>query len=1186
MTDLRQIRWVKVAGRFSAAAIRAWVARSGPVGAVMIAAAGLVAAVCLFLICFWVRLLFGPVYLGPSVGMVSGALADALPEGISLSYGQAALEWSREDDRVHLVVLDIRMQNAGGKSILSAPKAEVDLAGAQLLRGEAEVHRITLIGVKLTLVRTAAGKLRFGIGKNRIDQDIVDLFVRKLSTAKGGSSLKRLAIHRAKLVFYDEGADLYISSDKADLHLFRPTKGGNLQTALKAEIAVAGRPANVRFAADFPLDQAVSRGTLEIRGLDLAAFAVHPKAGLLAKNSHLPANVDASFTLRHGKLQALQLSLSGKGKIQVSALRQSLTIGKLGLSARYDGKSQSVVISKAFVDADGVRGTLSGRVQRHMHAVFPSKSTEPQQTPRPAGYDIGLSLKDLSLDLPHLFAGPVHFASVSVRADWNAMADRLDISRLHIGGSPLTMEASGALQFIQGKSPAVDLTGSLGTLNVRDFALYWPVIAAPGGRAWVDKNMPSGEVGPFSFGVHLRAGDYDLPALPKDSVDVRFLMENMEASYIAGMPHLTGIYGRGHLTGTDFTIDIDRASDGPMTMTTGKFRIPDINAASQVGDISFTLDGRMQDLMTLLDSPPLGYPKRFGISPNATGGMVSASAQLSVPLIHDVSVSRINIGVQAKTQNFSIRLAPQLDITGGDILFDVNNDRLKASGTAGLGGSADKLDISWREAFHPGKAARGEDGSKAALTTQISFSGMLDDSARDSLGVIPTGYIHGPMRVRGHMEGRRGAMADGAVSLSLAPAEVSFSPLNLHKGAGAPLNADVRLGFGKKSALSQVEVSLSGGKIGGHAVMGFKADGHLQQVDLTDFHDASRNRFNLSLLRRDGGDRVRLLGKSMDLSHLFDDPQTRPADANAKSGGDEDIPQRPLDLKVNLDKVWLRDKAAISGFTLGYRGVGKRIAAFSLDGSLGGGKLHGALKTDKSGRTLTLTSDNAGQLFRGFYGFDSMRGGSLSAVVHLPGTADAPLNAAGPDYTGTLDVQNFRIVDQPLLARLFTAGSLGGMLNLMGGKGIEVDRFQSHFSTRHKVISVTDTQAFGPSVGVTSEGYIDLGKSVVALKGTLVPMFGINSVLGNIPILGPVLTSKKGEGVFGFSYAISGPADKPSVRINPLSVLAPGFLRRIFEGQIPDASQAPSNQHKPAPVKKAAKENSGVMKANENSTTP
>ena len=55
------------------------------------------------------------------------------------------------------------------------------------------------------------------------------------------------------------------------------------------------------------------------------------------------------------------------------------------------------------------------------------------------------------------------------------------------------------------------------------------------------------------------------------------------------------------------------------------------------------------------------------------------------------------------------------------------------------------------------------------------------------------------------------------------------------------------------------------------------------------------------------------------------------------------------------------------------------------------------------------------------------------------------------------------------------------------------------------------------------------------------------SMLGNIPVIGDLLVSRRGEGVFGMTYSINGSAAQPRVGVNPVSALTPGILRRIFE---------------------------------------
>ena len=91
------------------------------------------------------------------------------------------------------------------------------------------------------------------------------------------------------------------------------------------------------------------------------------------------------------------------------------------------------------------------------------------------------------------------------------------------------------------------------------------------------------------------------------------------------------------------------------------------------------------------------------------------------------------------------------------------------------------------------------------------------------------------------------------------------------------------------------------------------------------------------------------------------------------------------------------------------------------------------------------------------------------------------------------------------------------------------------------------------------------------LHGTIVPAYTINSLLGNIPILGEIFVGEKGSGVFAARYAIKGSLDDPTVTVDPLAALTPGFLRNIFSildsGPAERKAREPNKkrQGKPAP---------------------
>ena len=62
------------------------------------------------------------------------------------------------------------------------------------------------------------------------------------------------------------------------------------------------------------------------------------------------------------------------------------------------------------------------------------------------------------------------------------------------------------------------------------------------------------------------------------------------------------------------------------------------------------------------------------------------------------------------------------------------------------------------------------------------------------------------------------------------------------------------------------------------------------------------------------------------------------------------------------------------------------------------------------------------------------------------------------------------------------------------------------------------------------------------------PVYGVNWTIGQIPIIGQLLRGSEGEGAFAFTYGMRGPVGNPTIWVNPLSALAPGFLRELFSG--------------------------------------
>ncbi len=314
---------------------------------------------------------------------------------------------------------------------------------------------------------------------------------------------------------------------------------------------------------------------------------------------------------------------------------------------------------------------------------------------------------------------------------------------------------------------------------------------------------------------------------------------------------------------------------------------------------------------------------------------------------------------------------------------------------------------------------------------------------------------------------------------------------------------------------------------------------------------------------QEGGLDIRIQGRTVDATKIFGDAEK--ATAAATSGRDRGLGLTdPLSLSLKVDRILFKNDLHFSNVSaLVSFGAHERITGFYLD-TLGPAddKIMGSFTIEDGIRKLSLEAADAAAFIRTFTGFPSIRGGTLNARISFP-LDDGP---KAYDYMGTVTLNDIVVTDQPFLARLFAAGSLDGPLRLLQGEGIRITRLDAPFRSQGRVITFDDGRASGPSVGGTFEGILDRRTDTIGLTGTMVPAYGINSVLGAVPLLGEILVSKKGEGIFGVTYSMKGPLDDPTLTVNPLSVLTPGILRRIFEFAPAKAPPQEPEEQQPQPA--------------------
>ncbi len=146
-----------------------------------------------------------------------------------------------------------------------------------------------------------------------------------------------------------------------------------------------------------------------------------------------------------------------------------------------------------------------------------------------------------------------------------------------------------------------------------------------------------------------------------------------------------------------------------------------------------------------------------------------------------------------------------------------------------------------------------------------------------------------------------------------------------------------------------------------------------------------------------------------------------------------------------------------------------------------------------------------------------------------------------------LRIDNFKIQEIPVLAKLLTLASLQGIADLLTGEGIRFTDFEMKFSSKDKLMTIEELYAIGPAISILMEGYIQ-SKKLISLRGTLVPATTVNRTISSIPLIGDILVGKKvGEGVFGVSFKIKGPPGDLETTVNPIKTLTPRFITRTLE---------------------------------------
>lgn len=199
---------------------------------------------------------------------------------------------------------------------------------------------------------------------------------------------------------------------------------------------------------------------------------------------------------------------------------------------------------------------------------------------------------------------------------------------------------------------------------------------------------------------------------------------------------------------------------------------------------------------------------------------------------------------------------------------------------------------------------------------------------------------------------------------------------------------------------------------------------------------------------------------------------------------------------------------------------------------------------DETGkRVFRMEANDAGAALRAFGVYENIRGGKL--VV----SGDPIKGYNDRNVKGLGKITDFKVVNAPVLAQLLGMMSLPGILTSLNNDGLGFSKLEADFDWLYRpsgsILVVKDGRTSGNSVGFTFDGSYDKVKNLINVEGTMIPLSGINKIIGSIPLFGDIITGGTGS-LIAATYSVKGNAKQPTVFVNPLSVLTPGILRRIL----------------------------------------
>ncbi|WP_411035839.1 DUF3971 domain-containing protein [Shinella sp. BYT-45] len=666
---------------------------------------------------------------------------------------------------------------------------------------------------------------------------------------------------------------------------------------------------------------------------------------------------------------------------------------------------------------------------------------------------------------------------------------------------------------------------------------FWPFWMAKTARSWVIKNIFGGTVTNGRIEFYLAEGREREPGVPMhlgaDELKIDFDIEGARMNVAGEIPPLRDTSGTFRLRGPRTEIGITGGtayfpSGRAVALTGGTFVLPDNYTKPLMADMDIDVAGNADAIAELVTYRPIRALPSTGFTPEDFSGLVKAKVKARFGLIAAHNPPPPEWTAALTLDNVDVRKP----IAGREVkalrgLLAIDPQMADLDAKADIDGVT--LDLELIEPVN----------KNAGVPRKTILSGTLDNRDRRKLLPGLEDVLEGDIAVRLEQEG------DGprTVEADVSGAAVSIPWIGWTKGAGiggkVTLTADTKDGT---TRVSDFRFAGDGFNVAGDLV--FRGS-TLDSASFSSVRLSADDRFRLKVERGKSGYSVVADGEAADVRQVLARLKNP---AGGGSGGDGDGGKQGASVQANLARAVGFNGESLSNVNFRYTTTGGRISALELSAvTSSGAPVVGQLAGNDGADIIQLTSGDAGAIARFADIYRHMRGGLLN--VRLRETANS-------GWLGSVDIRNFSLVGEERLRSLVStpAGESGRSLNDAVRREIDVSavKFSRGFAQVRAgggSLSLANGVVRGETVGATFQGTVRDANGQTDMTGTFMPAYGLNRLFAELPLIGILLGNGNDRGLIGITFKLSGAFDKPRLTINPLSIIAPGVFRNIFEFQ-------------------------------------